>query len=316
MTSGSRIHEVFRPRQCDTPANHGSIADTDAASTFAMLRTAIIACLALAPAPALAWGNEGHEIIAAIARDHLTPAARAKVDAILASDPDALTAPDMLSRATWADVYRNTHRETASWHYVNIELDHPDIKAACYGFPMADGPKSQGPADDCVVSKIEEFSAELADPSTAPAERAMALKFLLHFVGDLHQPLHSADNHDRGGNCVLLALGGPRTTNLHAYWDTTVVQELGDDPRAVAAALERRITPAEARAWRRGDPRSWLLEGYAIAKTKVYTIGSPPGCGTDVAPIRLPAGYDAEARRVAAVQLEKAGVRLAALLNQ
>src|SRR5215469_8309951 len=97
----------------------------------------IAGAMALSPVPVLAWGSEGHQIIAAIARDHLTPEVRAKVDAILAADPDTLTAPDMLSRATWADIYRQTHRETASWHYVNIELDQANLRAACYGFPAA-----------------------------------------------------------------------------------------------------------------------------------------------------------------------------------
>jgi hypothetical protein len=274
------------------------------------------ALAALMPAQAFAWGDAGHEIIAAIARDHLTPAAKARVDAILAGDHDTLTAPDMLSRATWADAYRPAHRETAKWHFIDIELDGPDLDAACYGLRAASGPASAGPADDCVMNKIEQFQRELASPATAPAERAMALKFLLHFVGDLHQPLHAADNHDRGGNCVLIGLGDVRTANLHAYWDTAVVQELGSDPAALAASLERQITPAEIRAWQAGDARSWAMETYRVAKAKVYVIGSKPGCDRDTALIPLPAGYDAQARQVAAKQMEKAGVRLANVLNR
>jgi hypothetical protein len=276
----------------------------------------VMGALAIWPAPAFAFGDEGHEIIAAIARDHLNTVAKAKVDAILASDNDTLTAPDMLSRATWADAYRPAHRQTAKWHFVDIELDHPDLDAACYGFEPTAGPASSGPADACVVNKIEEFEHELASPATTPGERAMALKFLLHFVGDLHQPLHAADNHDRGGNCVLIGLGGSRTMNLHAYWDTAVVEELGNDRVALAASLERQITPAEVRAWQVGDARSWARETYRVAKAKVYVIGSRPGCDRDAAPIPLPAGYDAQSRQVAAVQLRKAGVRLALVLNR
>jgi hypothetical protein len=271
--------------------------------------------LSLAPASALAWGYEGHRIIAAIARAHLTPQARARVDAILGGDGDTLTAPDMLSRATWADVYRNTHRNTASWHFVDIELDHPDLGGACYGFPAAGGPASQGPANDCLVNKTEEFVKELTDPAVSPAERAMALKFVLHFVGDLHQPLHAADNHDRGGNCVLLSLGGPRTMNLHAYWDTSVVEALGEDAQAVAATLEKQISRTKARAWQSGDPRAWAMETYGVARARAYTLGSPPGCTSDAAPIALPPGYEASARATAAEQLEKAGIRLAFVLN-
>jgi hypothetical protein len=114
---------------------------------------------------------------------------------------------------------------------------------------------------------------------------------------------------------VLLNLGGPRQVNLHSYWDTVVVQGLGDDSRAVAETLARRITPENKAAWEKGDPQTWALEGFDIAKNVVYTIGSKPGCTRDSSPLSLPPGYDQTARDTAAVQLEKAGVRLAAVLN-
>jgi hypothetical protein len=268
------------------------------------------------PTGAAAWGSEGHQIVAAIARHYLTPKVHNKVDRMLAADPDTLTAHDMLSEANWADRYRNSgHGQTGNWHFVDIELDHPDLKAACFNMPASGPLASQGPARDCIVSKIREFTRELADPATTAAERLLALKFLLHFVGDLHQPLHAADNHDKGGNCVPLNLGGPRQVNLHGYWDTVVVRELGDNAQSVAAALVGRITPGDKADWEKGGPPSWAAESYSIALTTAYTIGSKPGCVPDRAPISLPPGYDAAAREAAAVQLEKAGVRLAALLN-
>ena len=277
--------------------------------------------VALSPGAALAWGSEGHEIIADIARAYLTPQAKAQVDAqvdaLLAADTDTLTAPDMASRATWADAYRGAgHRETASWHFVDIELDHPDLHAACFGFPSLSGPASQGPAQDCVVDKVGEFEKELANKSTPQPERILALVYLLHFVGDLHQPLHSSDNHDRGGNCVRLALGGSRTTNLHSYWDTTVVQALGSDPQTVADQLRAEITPAEKAEWEKGDPRSWAMEAYGVARSVAYTVGSQPGCGSDMGPINLPAGYEQRAQTAAKVQLERAAVRLTYTLHQ
>ena len=273
---------------------------------------------AAAPSVASAWGYEGHEILADIARGYLTPAARAKVDAMLAADADnGLTTHDMAEESTWADRWRSAgHSETAPWHFTDEELDRPDLAAACFGFP-ADGPlASQGPAQDCLVHKVEEFSKELGNPATPAPERLAALKYLLHFVGDLHQPLHAADNHDRGGNCVLLSLGGSRSVNLHSYWDTTVVQALGNDPSAVAASLVDQITPAQKAAWERGDARAWQADSYAVAKASVYTLGSKPGCDRDEAPISPPAGYAIAARAAAAVQLQKAGVRLALVLNR
>jgi hypothetical protein len=267
------------------------------------------------PAGAFAWGVEGHEIVAAIARGYLTPEVRGKVDQMLAADEDTLTPHDMLAESTWADRYRSGHPETGEWHFVDIELDQPDLKTACFGFPTSDPLASQGPAHDCIVDKVAEFSKELANPATPAAERLLALKFVIHFVGDMHQPLHDADNHDKGGNCVLVSLGGPRAVNLHSYWDTGVVQALGDDPQAAAQALTGRITPENKAAWEKGDPQSWALEAFEIAKSVVYTIGSKPGCGPDRSPLSLPPGYDQAARDIAAVQLEKAGVRLALLLN-
>jgi hypothetical protein len=276
----------------------------------------LTAFLALAPQAALAWGFEGHEVVATIARNYLTPQVRQRVDQLLAADTDSLTSHDMASEATWADRYRGAgHPETASWHFVDIELDHPDLAAACYGFPTPAGPASTGPKDDCVVDKITEFSAELRGSTTAPDERLLALKYLLHFVGDVHQPLHATDNHDRGGNCVLLALGGPRSTNLHSYWDTTVVQALGDDPNSLAQTLVAQITPAQKAQWEKGDAKAWAMESYGIAKRSVYAIGSKPGCDRDASPLNLPDAYASSAKSVAALQLEKAGVRLAAILD-
>jgi S1/P1 Nuclease len=268
------------------------------------------------PTGALAWGSEGHEIVAALARDYLTPQVRGKVDQILATDQDTLTAHDMLSESNWADRYRTEHKETGEWHYVDIELDHPDLKGACFGFPISDSAASKGPAHDCVVNKVSEFTRELASSATPAAERLLALKFLLHFMGDMHQPLHDVDNHDKGGNCVLLNLGGPRQVNLHGYWDTVVVQDLGDDAQAVAATLAQRITPENKATWEKGGPEDWALEGFQLAQSVVYTIGSKPGCASDPVPISLPSEYEKTAREVAAVQLEKAGVRLATLLNR
>jgi hypothetical protein len=260
------------------------------------------ACALLsASSPALAWGDLGHEIIAEIAYRYLTPAAKAKVDALLAADTDPLTAPDFASRATWADKYRNGHRETAAWHYVDIEIDDPDLDAAC--------------AHDCVVNKITEFAAELRDKGTDPAERLLAFKFLLHFVGDVHQPLHASDHHDRGGNCIGLAPSPSRETNLHAYWDTTVVEALGRQAAAVAASLESRITPNDVELWGKGDAKAWALESFQLSRKDVYALAARPTCA-DHAAIALTDAYQAAAIKDAALQLQKAGVRLAAMLNR
>lgn len=275
-----------------------------------------LTALTTLPGSALAWGREGHAVIAQIARGYLTPKAAAAVDALLAADTDALTTPDLGARASWADAWRKDHRETTEWHFIDIELDHPDLAGACFGFPVSAAPASAGPEKDCVVGRLDAFEAELADPKTDPVERVMAFKFVLHFVGDLHQPLHAADNQDRGGNCVPLALGGPRTVNLHSYWDTMAVEAIEPDADKLAARLKAEITPANRAAWEQGDTKTWAMESFAIAQSTAYTIGSKPGCATDTAPLPLPAGYDQAAQTAIALQLKKAGVRLALELNR
>jgi hypothetical protein len=164
----------------------------------------LAAMAACAPAPALAWGDEGHRIIALVAYRHLTPAVRVKADQLLAGDADPLTAPDIASRATWADKFRDSDRYTSQrryrltreWHSVDIELDEPDLAAACFGHPAASIP----------ASEIAAFATELHDLSPSAPERPIAFTFVLHLVGDVHQPLHAADHHDAAGNgaCSLL----------------------------------------------------------------------------------------------------------------
>ena len=113
-----------------------------------------------------------------------------------------------------------------------------------------------------------------------------------------------------------MSLGGSRTVNLHAYWDTAVVEAaVGKDVNAAATNLRARITLAQRMEWRKGDPAAWATEAFQVARSTVYTIGSPAGCQSDVAPIQLPAGYEVAAQSAAQVQLQRAGLRLAMVLN-
>lgn len=277
---------------------------------------AAVAALTVAPTPALAWGSEGHILIASIARSRLTPATLAKVDAILAQDHDQSTPSDMMSRAVWADVYRNSHRETSKWHFADVEKDHPDFEEACFGHPASAEPASAGPADACVIDRVADFARELGAPDTPMPERILALKFVLHFVGDMHQPLHVADNHDRGGNCVLISLGGSRTVNLHSYWDTAVVGELGKDARAILERLTADITPGKAASWSMGDYNSWAHETNTVAFSTAYSFHTQPRCEQSPTPLSFPKGYDEAAQAAAATQLERGGVRLAVVLEK
>jgi hypothetical protein len=282
------------------------------------LAASLLLASLLGASAALAWGDVGHEVTALIAYHHLTAKARTALDALLASDVDPLTKPDFASRATWADKYRNEHRETATWHFIDIEIDQqPDMAAACFGFPplAAGQPAAQGPAQDCIVNKIEEFFAELQNQSTPPAERLLALKFLIHFIGDLHQPLHTADHADRGGNCVALSPSPDGADkNLHAYWDVGAVASLGRSAPEIAALLDAEITQDDLNSWTRGDARTWALESFALGQKDAYAIAPRPTCASPGA-TALSEDYQAHAQEDAALQLEKAAIRMAGLLN-
>ena len=168
------------------------------------------------PQTAYALGTEGHEIVGIIALKHLDPRVQATVDQMLSADSDHLAAPDIADAANWADKFRDSDRNTTQiryrltpeWHFVDLELDNPDVSAACFGHPPAAVPASKGPANSCVVDRISAFQSELKSlPSTDPERVVVALKFILHFVGDVHQPLHAADHDDQGGNKVMVLYG-------------------------------------------------------------------------------------------------------------
>jgi hypothetical protein len=277
-------------------------------------------CNVVWSSPVWAWGDEGHEVIALIAQSRLDPTARKNLEALLAADTDTLTAPNIAEAAIWADKYRDSDRNgarqnTRLWHFVDLELSAPDLDRACFGRPAlpAGTLASNGPAQDCVVDKIDEFAAELANPSTGRSERVVALKFLLHLVGDLHQPLHASDDHDRGGNDKRVSAAGMRAETLHHYWDTDFVEQLGPDPQQIATKLMAHISAADARDWGQGNPADWAMQSFKVAKDDAY--GQLPALD-EVGKYRLTDTYVAMADRDVALQLSKAGVRLALLLNR
>ena len=288
-------------------------------TAFAMVWAAVAL-----PSRCLAWGGEGHEIVALIARGYLAPSVRAQVDYLLSLDQDRLTPPDMASRATWADAWRRTHPETTGWHFINLELSAPNLAEACGG------------RRSCLVKQLDRFEAELARKSTPQGERIFALKMVLHLVGDLHQPLHAADNHDGGGNCErvrytpaglfgirrlwgspLLELWGShrQETSLHGHWDSAAVEALGRDPMIVAEKLRDQITREDVLAWSAGTPGKWAAESFKIARDQVYAFDGPAACMSGRV-TDLTAAYQKAARQIVQTQLERAGVRLATELNR
>ncbi|HEY8253277.1 MAG TPA: S1/P1 nuclease [Rhizomicrobium sp.] len=245
----------------------------------------------LAPAQALAWGAAGHEIAAAIALRELTPAARDEVGRLLGSPVM------MVHDASWADEIRDSRPETGAWHYVDIPL-----RAGGY-----DGSRDCGDGD-CVVAQIGDDLRILSNRHAPDAARAEALRFLIHFVADVHQPLHAEDNDDKGGNQVHLRLGRERAS-LHKLWDVDVVEPLGPDPDTIAENIEHDLPAGRRQEWQSGSPARWANEAHAIAREHIYP---PLGGGRD---LRLPRDYAFREAPLARILLAKAGVRLAWLLN-
>ncbi|HUE65947.1 MAG TPA: S1/P1 nuclease [Rhizomicrobium sp.] len=251
----------------------------------------ILAALLLAPIQAFGWGAEGHEVVAGVAFREMTPAARRQVAGLLGSETM------LVEQSNWADEIKDQRRDTALWHFVNIPLHAPAFVS-----------QRDCAAGDCVVAQIEADVQTLRNRKLDANARAQALMFLIHFVADVHQPLHVEDNDDRGGNEVRVQVGRERA-NLHRVWDADIVKALGFDPDRVAADIERSITPAQRAAWTRGTAADWANEAHAIARDQVY-----PPLGR-ARYLRLPRDYAWREAPVARMQLARAGVRLAWLLN-
>lgn len=287
-----------------------------------------MAVLTLTAGHCRAWGEEGHRVVGLIAEHYLTPATRQRVAATLAVDAGLTPAVpgDIAGAAAWADRYRDSdrkdaalrYRQTFRWHFVNLNLHRPDLAAACYGRPpLKPGqPASRGPARACIVDKIEQFRAEWLAPSTPPAERQLALLFLLHLVGDVHQPLHASDNDDQGGNVVDVSAPGLKAGSLHRFWDTVAVRRLDSAASRLAPRLIDRISAHQLEQWRRGDVVAWTRESHALAVDPVYAgLPRPPQPSAKGATRRLPPAYLEAAETIVALQLSRAGVRLAQLLE-
>jgi hypothetical protein len=265
------------------------------------LLVSVAAALSLVLAPterASAWGSEGHRIVAEIAEQYLEPATARQVRELLAIE----NAATLAQVSTWADDIRPQRRETVPWHFVDIPI-HPPA-----GTPAAYDAARDCPRGDCVVAAIDRFTAVLRDSSAAPRQRLEALKFVVHFVADVHQPLHCADDGDKGGNAIHVTFMG-RRTNLHAVWDSGIVAPaVAGDERAYALQLVRAITPAELAAWRAGAAAEWANESFGVARRLIYSEWPH-------APGPLPANYETAALPVVNERLERAGVRLAAVIN-
>lgn len=233
---------------------------------------------------ARAWGTEGHRVIAAAALPLLSPSAKAQVDRLLALEPGAT----LVSISTWADDSRTP--ATAKWHYVNLARDSGcryDARRDC-----AEGA--------CVVGAIERQAAVLA--SNAPDDvRLDALKYVVHFVADVHQPLHAGFADDRGGNSTQLQAFG-RGTNLHALWDTGLIEQWPGGPNALLAEVQATNASIDIAV----TPASWAEESCRIVSAEGFY---PSGH-------KLDSDYARQWDATLVERMAAAARRTAAVLNQ
>lgn len=250
------------------------------------LALAVSALLAL-PSPAYAWGKTGHRVVGAIADPLLAPAARAAVRRILGVET-------MAEASNWPDFMRADpapywQRQSTPWHYVTVPRGQRYAQVT---------PPPEGDA----VTALRRFTAVLKNTRAPLAERQAALRFVIHIVGDLHQPLHAGNGTDKGGNEAQVTFFG-RPTNLHSVWDSGLIDDEQLSYSELAAWLGARITPADRRAWASTDPAVWIEESAAL-RDQIYP--------TDPA---LSYGYVYQNKARVEQRLEMGGVRLADYLN-
>lgn len=251
----------------------------------AVLSTLVL-CLAI-PTPTLAWGKAGHRVVATLATSLLTPEARTQVADLLG--PNVTLA----AISTWADEVRSSRPNTGPWHYVNTPRDVTSYDAA------------RDCQRGCVVSAIEQSLRLLQYTSKDRAVREEALRWIVHFVADLHQPLHVV-GEDRGGNEVLVRFNG-RQTNLHRLWDGDLIDYVYPNAVALYKPMQAVLQTTMTQAWADGRPADWAMETHRVARKAVNLFSD-----TRVIDER----YVEKALPVIHGQLAKAAVPLAGVLRR
>lgn len=264
----------------------------------------------LSPRPAMAWWDMGHTTIARIAQANVAPKTRAAIAALLRHAPELAT-PEcpvntMASASVWPDCIKTLGDRFSyqySWHYQNISICQPyDIKAAC-------------PDGNCVTAQIDRNFRLLKVRKLPARERLMALAFLIHFVGDLHQPLHAGEHDDAGGNFIKARYGIYATDrlNLHSIWDGLLAERAISTP----PALTRRYSEAERQRLGAGSVADWSREVWEVSRDHVYPTVIADPCGPKPTE-RVTLSNDKIDALVPIVRdlVEKGGLRLARLLDE
>lgn len=254
-----------------------------------LLAAAAALCL---PSPAFAWGQLGHRVIGELAEERVSGRTRAEVELILGEE-------DLAEASTWADEQRSNpapfwQEEAGPYHYVTVP------EGESYG-------KVGAPAEGDALSALARFATTVRDPSAPREDKALALRFIIHIVGDVHQPLHAGNGEDRGGNDVKVRWFGEET-NLHSVWDSRMIEGQDLSYSEYTTWLGRQITPAQTLDWWEPDPAVWIGESTRIRDT-IYPETTADGLPS------LGYFYQYQHLATAEVRLQQGGVRLAAYLD-
>lgn len=267
---------------------------------------ALIVSTLLVPNIASAWGSEGHRVTGLIAAELLTPRARIRLN-------DLIPGADLGDMANYIDL----NRDMLSQLIPNSDKWHYDNQPVC----LTQTFDEYCPKGECASARVPVLIKVLADFNNPPEMRAMAARFLVHIVGDIHQPLHAADDGDAGANFKNVLLpGATLARRLHSVWDTDFVRLTlrGSGEREFAMQLVNRYRNKEVREWQKTDIRDWMNESYELSKSVTY--GKLPSfvCREPwtARPVELPQEYVNAAIEVIPTQLAKAGARVAAVLNR
>jgi len=265
-----------------------------------MLRAGLaLAAVGISATPVLAWGQEGHSIVAEIAQRHLAPRARIRIGQILGPGVS------LASIATWADDVRNARPNTYNWHFVDMHRndDHFDEKRDC---PV------DSKRGDCIIKAIDRNRQQLGSPRTTTAGKREALKFLVHFIGDLHQPLHTV-LENAGGTLVSVRFFKDPTkvkvaTKLHFVWDSGLIQRCVWNWSAYVVRLQNEWLAKKPLAdSARGSVIQWAEEAHHAAQLPLFSVDENADLGDDYVKAALP---------ILDRQLALAGLRLARVLNE
>jgi hypothetical protein len=239
----------------------------------------------------ISWGVTGHRTIGDIAERHLTPQAKAGVEELLGHQT-------LAEVSTWADEIRKDNPETGGWHFLNLPLGLSFAEFESQVKNMAQGN---------VYSALLSAEHTLKDSATkSQRERVDALKFIVHFVGDMHQPMHISRAEDKGGNTIQLSFEG-QDTNLHALWDTNLLEHQGLSYDKLATEFDH-ATPEQIAKWQSDPIIVWAWESYQISSILYAEVDAmqSKNLGQEYYDTHMP---------VVQLRIEKAGIRLAGLLN-